>query len=102
MPPSSGPVAGPSDVPSATMPAARARRAGGKVRNSMACPTGMIRPPPRPWMTRKMTSWVSEPDRPHSTDAPVNNTRAIRKVRRVPNRSPIQPDDGTTTARLSR
>ena len=84
------------------MPAARARRAGGKVRNSMACPTGMIRPPPTPWMTRKMTSWVSEPDRPHSAEAPVNSTRASRKVRRVPNRSPIQPDDGMTTARVSR
>ena len=90
-PPSTGPVAGPRAVPSATMPTARARRSGGKVRNSMACPTGMIRPPPMPWMTRKMTSWVSEPDRPHSAEAPVNSTRASRKVRRVPNRSPIHP-----------
>ena len=55
-----------------------------------------------PWISRKMTSWVSEPDRPHSAEDPVNSTRAVRKVRRVPNRSPIHPDDGTATARLSR
>ena len=95
-------MAGPRDVPSMTRPVARARRAGGKVRNSMACPTGMIRPPPMPWMTRKITSWGSEPDRPHSAEAPVNRARASRKVRRVPNRSPIQPDDGIIRARVSR
>ncbi len=55
-----------------------------------------------PWMTRKMIIWSSEPDSPHATEAPVNSTRAVRKVRRVPNRSPIHPDDGTATARLSR
>ena len=41
-PPSTGPTAGPRLRPSSTMPTARARRSGGKVRNSMACPTGMI------------------------------------------------------------
>ena len=101
-PPSTGPVAGPRLLPSKTRPVARARRAGGKVRNSIACPTGMISPPPTPCSTRNRTSSVSEPDRPHSADAPVNSTRAIRKVRRVPNRSPIQPEHGTIMARVSR
>ena len=67
----------------------------------MACPTGMIRPPPTPWMTRKMTSRGSEPDSPHSAEAPVNRARASRKMRRVPNRSPIHPDSGIIKASVS-
>jgi hypothetical protein len=89
-------------MPSDTIPAALARRSAGKVRNSMAWPTGTMRPPPAPCRTRNRTSSVSEWDCPHSADATVNRVRATRKVRRVPNRSPIQPDDGTNTARLSR
>ena len=54
-----------------------------------------------PWTTRKITSRGSEPDSPHSAEAPVNRASAVRKVRRVPNRSPIQPDDGIIMARVS-
>jgi hypothetical protein len=37
-------------------------------------------------MSRKMTSWVTDPATPQSADAPVNRHTATRKVRRVPNR----------------
>ena len=39
---------------------------------------------------------------PHSAEATVNTTSANRKVRFVPTRSPIQPEAGITTARVSR
>ena len=52
-PPSTGPMAGASVVPTVRMLAARTRSAGGKTRKSMAIPTGAIMPPPAPCMTRK-------------------------------------------------
>ena len=44
----------------------------------------------------------SEVDSPQRAELTVNTTRANRNVRFVPNRSPIQPDAGIHTARLSR
>lgn len=47
-------------------------------------------------------SWSSEAARPHRTEAAVNRPTATRNVRLVPTRSPIHPDAGMKTARLSR
>ena len=49
-PPSTGPTAGATAVGTVRMLAARTRSAGGKVRNSMAMPTGVSIPPPTPWI----------------------------------------------------
>lgn len=48
-----------------------------------------------------MREWMSGAS-PAPADAAVNSARANRKVRFVPNRSPIQPDAGMNTATLSR
>ena len=79
-----------------------ARRSGAKARNSMAVPTGVIIPPPTPCSTRNATSSHRPVACPHSADATVKTAIANRNVRLVPKRSPIQPEAGIHTARLSR
>ena len=68
----------------------------------MAVPTGVSMPPPTPWTTREITSCSTDCDSPHAIEAAVNNPSAKRKVRLVPMRSPIHPDAGIHTARLTR
>ena len=53
---------------------ARTRSAGGKTRNSMAIPTGVIRPPAAPCTTRNTTSSPRLVARPHRADEAVNRT----------------------------
>ena len=89
-------------VPSVMMLAARIRSAGGKTRYNMAIPTGAIMPPPAPWRTRKRTSSVMFWARPHRAEPSVKTTMAIRRTRLPPKRSPIHPDAGMNTARLTR
>ncbi len=101
-PPITGPSAGAMTVGTMITRLAAARSDGGKARNSIAVPTGMSIPPPAPCSRRKATSCPSEPARPHRTDATVNSATATRNVRLVPTRSPIQPEAGMKTARLSR
>ena len=101
-PPSTGPRAGATAVGTVRMLEARTRSSGGKVRNSMAMPTGVSMPPPTPWMTRKKTSSERLPAMPHRADAPVNRAMASRSIRLDPNRSPSQPAAGMNTARLTR
>ena len=101
-PPITGPSAGARAVGTTMMLEARTRSDGGKVRYSIAIPTGTISPPPAPWMTRKRTSWPRLPAAPQRADAPVNSTMAISSIRRPPKRSPSHPDAGMKTARLTR
>ncbi len=68
----------------------------------MAVPTGVIIPPPTPWRTRNSTSSVRLWASPQSADATVNVAMAKRNVRFVPKRSPIHPEAGIHTARLSK
>ena len=79
---------------------ALARSLAGNARNSMACPTGTSMPPPTPCRIRAPMSIHISVASPHSTDARVNSTMASSKVRLLPNRSAIQPEEGTNTARL--
>lgn len=97
-----GPSAGAVTVGTMITRPAAARSEGGKARKSMAVPTGVSIPPPMPWSRRKAMSWSSEAARPHRTEAAVNRPTATRNVRLVPTRSPIHPDAGMKTARLSR
>ena len=60
------------------------RRCGGTTWNSMVMPSGLIIPPPRPWITRKATRLVLFQARPHSSEPPVNRTIVIRYRRLVP------------------
>jgi hypothetical protein len=101
-PPRTGPRAGATAVGTTRMLDARTRSSGGKVRYSMAMPTGVSIPPPTPWMTRKMTSSVALPARPQRTDAPVNIAMANSSTRFDPRRSPNHPAAGMKTARLTR
>ena len=53
---------------------------GGKARNSMAMPTGVIIPPPTPCSTRNRTSWERLSARPHRTEAPVKMATESRRI----------------------
>ena len=101
-PPSTGPMAGAMAVGTVRMLEARTRSLGGKVRNSMAMPTGVNIPPPTPWRTRKNTSWERLSDSPHRTEAPVNTAMAKSSTRLDPKRSPSHPAAGMKMARLTR
>ncbi len=61
-------------------------------------PTGMIRPPARPWTTRNATRDGLFQARPHSIEASVKSTWLTRKTRLVPYRSDSQPVRGMTAA----
>ena len=101
-PPSTGPRAGASAVGTTRMLDALTRSAGGKARNSMAMPTGVIIPPPTPCSTRNRTSWERLSAKPHRTEAPVKMATESNSIRLDPNRSPSQPAAGMNTARLTR
>ena len=81
---------------------ALARRSGAKARNSIAVPTGVIIPPPTPCRTRNAISSLRLWAWPHSAEATVKVPMAKRNVCLVPTLSPIQPEAGIHTARLSR
>jgi len=89
-------------VPRVRMLAARTRSDGGKTRKSMAMPTGAIMPPPAPCTILNATSWVMSWANPHSAEPTVKTTMAPNSTRLPPNRSPIQPEAGMKTARLTR
>ncbi len=68
----------------------------------MAVPTGVSMPPPTPCRTRNRVSDSMLQARPHSAEPAVNIAVANMKVFLVPKRSPIQPEAGIQTARLTR
>ena len=101
-PPSTGPIAGASAIGTLMIRLSRTRSFGGKVRYSMAIPTGVISPPPMPCTIRKITSCSTVCARPHAADAMVNSPTASRNTSRAPNRSPSQPATGMATATATR
>jgi hypothetical protein len=101
-PPISGPDAGPRMVANISTRPTATRSRGGKVRKSIAIPTGVSMPPPAPCSTRKATSCSRLCAIPHSAEAVTNIASAIKKIRLVPKRSPSQPDAGMNAARLTR
>jgi hypothetical protein len=81
---------------------ARIRSAGGKTRNNMAIPTGVMRPPAAPWSTRNTTSSPRLPARPHRADEAVKSTTEKSSTFRPPKRSPIHPEAARNTPVLTR
>ena len=73
----------------------------GNVRTRAIRPTGTMSAPPHPCTTRLATSIGMFNAIPHRSEPAVNNPMAVKKTRRVPNRSAIQPLIGMKTARLS-
>ncbi len=64
----------------------------------MVMPSGLIMPPPRPWMTRKATRLVLLQASPQSSEPAVNSAMVIRNSRLVPKVSDRKPVAGMTTA----
>ena len=67
-----GPRIGPSTVGTPTRVMTRPIRAGPEARANAVWPTGRMRPPPTPWMTRKATSEPIDQAKPHNADPRVN------------------------------
>ena len=68
----------------------------------MVVPTGVIMPPPIPWSMRNAMREPALQARPHRAEPAVNMASATAKVFFVPKRSPIQPEAGIQTAKLTR
>ena len=62
-----------------------------KVAVRMLMPWGMRRAPKAPCRSRDAMSMVGVSEIPHSSDAITKPAMPIRKVRRLPNRSPNRP-----------
>ena len=68
----------------------------------IVCPTGMIRPPPNPWRTRKAISESTDQATPASAEPAMNRASAVIQTRLAPNRWLAQPVSGITLANASR
>jgi hypothetical protein len=62
----------------ATMLITRPIRLGPAAAAIIIWPTGKIMPPPTPWMTRKITSWLMSLETPQSIEPAVKSTSEIR------------------------
>ena len=69
-------------------PCAIACSLGGNVSKRIDCAFARSPPPPRPWMTRAMTSVVSDVAMPHITDDIVKATSEKTKYHFLPKRWP--------------
>ena len=101
-PPMNGPSAVDTPDSPAQAPIARPRSSGWKLAWSTDSDPGVSSAPPAPWRNRAAISqpvpWAS----PHSTEAAVNQTTPMRKMRRRPKRSPSAPPSSTNAASISR
>jgi hypothetical protein len=77
-------------------------RCGPAVCASTLIPTGMIRPPPKPWSTRKPISISADAASPHSAEPTPKEATETSHTRRDPKRSDSQPASGMTIASDSR
>jgi hypothetical protein len=66
----------------------------GTALNSMVMPSGLIMPPPRPWITRNATRLALFQASPHSSEPTVNSAIVIRNRRLVPKVSERKPVAG--------
>ena len=80
---------------------ARARSSGWNVDWMIARLPGVSSAPPTPCSTRAATSTPTLGASPHNSDASVNHTAPIRKIRRRPKRSPSDPPIRMSDARLN-
>ncbi len=101
-PPSGGPSIGPISAGMAMKASARTSSSRGTARITTMRPTGTIMAPPTPCTARQVTNSLSEPEKAHPIEAPMNTSSAARKVVRAPTRSATQPLTGMNTARLTR
>src|SRR6266850_4899800 len=74
----------------------------GKISQRMACESGMIGPPPRPWKIRAMISVVRSGAAPDRNELTTNSVVQIRKNFLRPNRPTSHPVAGMTTALAAR
>ena len=95
-------AAGPSNWAMPRIPSARPTRPGPADRTSIAMPTGMIMPPPRPWRMRKAIRLSSDHETPDSTDPVRKTLRDVIQTRLPPKRSDAQPESGIATASARR
>jgi hypothetical protein len=65
-------------------------------------PTGMIRPPPKPWRTRKKIKDPADHAIPHSAEPIANTATETIHTRLEPKRSDNHPARGITIASDSR
>ncbi len=97
-PPTSGPITGPSTLGMLTQVMAAMNSLRGKLRSRISRPTGVIMAPPMPCRKRLATSIGRFRLTPQATEPRVNTAIAVQKMRRMPNRSAIQPDTGMKMA----
>ena len=72
-----------------------------EARNTTRRPTGNIKAPPRPWITRAPISMLRVCDSAQSREPKLNSRIALKKIFLVPKRSAIQPDAGISSATVS-
>ena len=101
-PPITGPSTGPSSIGTPMTDITRPMWRGPAVWASTLIPTGMIRPPPRPWSTRKQINDPSDLASPHSADPTANTATEIIHTRLEPKRWVNHPASGITIASDSR
>ena len=74
----------------------------GKISQRMACDSGMIGPPPRPWKMRATISVVRSGAAPEMNELTVNSVQQIKKKRVRPNTATSHPVAGMTMALAAR
>ena len=74
----------------------------GKISHRIACESGMIGPPPRPWKMRAMISVVRSGAAPERNELTTNSVVQMRKNFLRPKIPTSQPVAGMTTALAAR
>ena len=77
MPPMTGPRMGPSSVGTPMRAMTLFIFSGPALRAMIACPTGMIRPPPKPCRTRKAIREEADQASPHRIEPPMKSIREV-------------------------
>src|SRR5260370_28630116 len=88
--------------PTPQMAIARPRWWKGKISQRIACESGMIGPPPRPWQMRATISVVRLGAMPERNELTTKSVAQIRKNRLRPNSPASHPVAGVTTALAAR
>src|SRR6267143_7330451 len=88
--------------PTPQMAIARPRWWNGKISQRIACDSGMIGPPPRPWKMRATISVVRLGAMPERNELATNRVAQMRKKRLRPNNPASHPVAGMTTAFAAR
>ena len=97
-----GPNTGASSIGTPITLMTRPMRCGPAARARIACPSGISKPPPKPWSTRKTISASIDHAAPASAEPAMNRSSAASQTRLAPKRSLAQPVSGITLAKASR